>query len=154
MGASKKKRVVQVENPKNRYIGQTEDPNRYYKKHPSWNFNSCDLEMWPLNKCNAGDLIWSEIIPHLKSLETQTWNDILVIASKHNHSIDIKTLNPIAQKRLAQKYIEHDSIISLSLTGTHRIYGYIVDTVFNILWYDTNHGDNNSCVCKSRKKNT
>ncbi|CUP62134.1 Uncharacterized phage-associated protein [Anaerostipes hadrus] len=32
--------------------------------------------------------------------------------------------------------------------------GYMVEKVFNILWYDDNHGDNNRCVCRSYLKHT
>lgn len=66
----------------------------------------------------------------------------------------VQAENPDAQKRLAQRHIEQDSIISLRLSATHRIYGYITGAVFNILWYDGNHGDNATCVCRSRLKHT
>lgn len=56
--------------------------------------------------------------------------------------------------RLAEKYIELDSIISLRLTGKHRLYGYIQKSTFYVLWYDDNHGDNNECVCRSNLKHT
>lgn len=57
-----------------------------------------------------------------------------------------------AQDRLASKYIEAEALISLRLTGNHRLYGYMTGRVFNVLWYDDNHGDNNDCVCRSYLK--
>ena len=50
--------------------------------------------------------------------------------------------------------IEANAVISLRIQATHRLYGYRIGSVFYILWYDNNHGDNYTCVCKSRKKHT
>lgn len=99
-------------------------------------------------------IFWDEILPHLQSWETQTWGNILIDAKKQNHSIDIKGLNKIALDRLADLYVEAEALISLRLTATHRIYGYMKGAVFNILWIDLEHGDNVTCVCRSRKKHT
>lgn len=40
------------------------------------------------------------------------------------------------------------------ITGKHRLYGFMRGAVFNVLWYDLDHGDNDTCVCRSRKKHT
>jgi hypothetical protein len=90
----------------------------------------------------------------LKALETQTWNEILVRDKKQNHSINAQDLNKVAQNRMADKYIEAESLISLRVTGNHRLYGYMIGRVFNILWYDDDHGDNSTCVCRSYLKHT
>lgn len=155
MAASKKqKQVKQKEHPKGRYVGQVEDPSKYYHQHPSWNFNSCDTEMWAFAEETIGNSFWREILPFFQALETQTWANILVGSNKQHHSIDVSKLNPGAQDRLASKFIEQDSIISLRTQATHRLYGYMVGSTFNILWFDINHGDNDSCVCRAHKKNT
>ena len=153
MVASKKK-VGQVKEPRSRVVEQSSTPESFYKLYPSWNFNMCDCEKWCFDRDNAGDLIWSEILPHLKSLETQTWSQILIDGKNQNHSIDVVCLNKAAQSRLVERYIEAESIISLRLTATHRIYGYVVGSAFNILWFDKNHGDNAECVCRAIKKHT
>ena len=101
-----------------------------------------------------GDAVWTEIIPRLKDLETQTWGEILVRDKKKNHSIQVKDLNKIAQERLIMRFIEAESLLSLRITGKHRLYGYMTGRVYNILWYDDNHGDNETCVCKSNLKHT
>ena len=154
MAASKRKKIKQVELPQMPRTIQVHDTESYYKKHPAWNFNTCDTEMWTLSEEHAGNYFWSEILPYLKSMEMRTWSDILHNSKKQNHSIIANNLNPTAQKRLCEKYIEQESVISLRINGTHRLYGYIVDYVFNVLWFDTEHGDNDTCVCRSRKKNT
>lgn len=152
MAASKSKKVKQEKRPPDPHVGQVQNPIAYYSLHPAWHFSSCDTDMWRFTEADVGDVFWSEILPYLKSMETRTWGDIMVSAKKQNHSIAVDTLNPIAQKRFADLCIEAEAVISLRLSGTHRLYGYNVGQVFCILWYDNDHGDNDTCVCRSRKK--
>lgn len=154
MAVSKKKIVKQEYRPSGKMVVQTENPDKYFSEVPSWCFKMCDSERWAFSQERIGDAIWKEILPKLQAFENQKWSEILTKAKKQNHSIEAKDLNPDAQKRLAQRHIEQDSIISLRLSATHRIYGYITGAVFNILWYDGNHGDNATCVCRSRLKHT
>lgn len=148
------KRPKHKNNPKNREIVQKEDPDKYYDDYPSWNFKMCDDEKWAFTEKTAHKAFWTEILPYLQSVETRKWGDILINSKKQNHSEPIKTLNAVAQKRLAERNIEAEILISLRITGKHRLYGYIIGSVFNILWYDTDHGDNPNCVCRSHKKHT
>lgn len=141
-------------NPKSRVPAQIEDPEEFYKDYASWNFKMVDTEMWAFTKECAGSDFWEEILPRLQALETQTWSEIFVKDKKKNHSESIAKINVVAQKRLATRHIETDAIYSLRVTGKHRIYGIIVNSVFNILWYDNDHGDNPDCVCRSHKKHT
>lgn len=155
MAGSKKKIVKQEYSPnQGKNIGRNENPDQYYSDSPSWNFKSCDRTLWSLYADESRNIFWDEILPHLQSLETQKWSDILLKAKKQNHSIDVTSLNKLAVDRLEELMIEYDSIVSLRLQGKHRIYGYITKSVFNLLWIDLNHGDNSTCVCRSRKKHT
>lgn len=153
MGASKKK-IKQKINPEERKIRQFQNADAFYNRNPAWNFSNCDKEQWSIYSTNVRNIFWDEIFPRLQNLEKQNWKDILVNGKKHNHSIKTESLNKIAIDRLNKLYMEAESLISLKVTGTHRIYGYINDFVFNILWIDLNHGDNSDCVCRSKKKNT
>lgn len=129
--------------------------NEYYSKHPAWCFRTCDCEYWKLSKDTADEAFWDEILPKLRGFESQTWSNILVDANKQNHPIPVEQLNKCARDRLRDLYIEAEAIISLRLNATHRIYGYISDgPVFYILWYDTDHGDNDTCVCRSVLKHS
>lgn len=152
--ADSRKKVKQLKEPKGNSIGQGGNPDQYYSQHPAWNFSSCDNEKWSLNSEDVREVFWDEILPHLKGWETQTWQEILLNAKKQNHSINIDNLNKNALDRLIELYIEADALISLRLTGSHRIYGYIKGNAFQILWIDLKHGDNAECVCRSRKKHT
>lgn len=155
MAVSKKdKRIKQREMPKGRSIAQGGDPEQYYSQNPAWTFANSDDQMWAFSKEHIGEVIWTEILPRLKDLETQTWSEIFITGKKQNHSIDLEDLNKAARDRLAEKYIEAESLMSLRVTGNHRLYGYMTGRVFNILWYDDDHGDNSRCVCRSKLKHT
>lgn len=153
-GSKKNKQIKQKEIPKGKSIVQRENPDQYYSQNPAWSFATSDQEMWSFSKEHIGDLIWNEIIPRLKALESQTWSEILVKDKKQNHPINVQDLNKIAQDRLADRFIEAEAIISLRITATHRLYGYMTGRVFNILWYDDGHGNNKTCVCRSYLKHT
>ena len=86
--------------------------------------------MWAFSKDHIGEHIWSEILSKLMAFETQTWKDILIVAKTNNHSINVSSLNKKAQDRLNENHIEAESIISLRLSGNHRLYGYMTGRVF------------------------
>ena len=153
-GSNRKKEVKQIEFPTGKIIAQGGNPERYYSENPAWTFANADHEMWAFSQDHIGTAVWTEILPRLQALETQTWNEILVRNKKQNHSLNLSELNKIAQDRLTSKYIEAESLISLRITGNHRLYGYMTGRIFNILWYEDDHGDNNTCVCRSRLKHT
>ena len=153
-GSKKVKKIKQKEVPRGKDIVQGGDPNQYYNQNPSWTFANADQELWAFSEDHVGGVIWSEIIPRLRALETQTWREILVTDKKQNHSLDLKDLNKDARDRLTERYIEAEALISLRLTGRHRLYGYMTGGIFNILWYDNEHGDNSKCVCRSHLKHT
>lgn len=152
--AGSKKKVKIAKNPAGNHIVQGGNPDYYYLKYPAWNFSNCDMEHWSIFSEDVRKIFWDEILPHLQAWETQTWGNILINSKKQNHSIDTKGLNKTASDRLADLYIEGESLISLRLRGNHRIYGYMNRDVFHILWIDLNHGDNAGCVCRSYKKHT
>lgn len=153
-GSKRKKEIKQKENPREKFIAQGGNPEQYYSENPAWSFANSDQEMWAFSEEHIGNLFWTEILPRLKSLESQTWNEILVRDKKQNHSLDLSKLNKDARDRLISKYIEAESLISLRVTGSHRLYGYMTGRVFNVLWYDDDHGDNSTCVCRSHLKHT
>lgn len=153
-GSKRNKQVRQKEIPKGKSITQGGNPEQYYMENPAWSFANSDQDMWPFTQEHIGRNFWTEIFPRLKAFESQTWNDILVKDKKHNHSINVEELNKAAKDRLTERYIEAESLISLRITGRHRLYGYMTGRVFNILWYDDDHGDNSDCVCRSFLKHT
>ena len=151
MAASKIKKIAEPKYiPLTPYVRSIQNPETFNSACPSWCFRFCDKERWNFS---PNDLV-DDILPKLKEWEAQTWNEILVKAKKQNHSIDAEKLNKLAISMLNAMHIEVEAIVSLRLQGTYRLYGYRIGSLFYILWYDKNHGDNNTCVCRSHKKGT
>ena len=152
--AASKKQVRFSGNPNGREPIVSEYPDSFYSVLPSWRFYRSDKEQWSVDEKNMGEHFWKEIVPFFRSIETQTWGFILQKSKKQHHSIKVESLNKAARDRLADMYIEEESIISLRSSAKHRLYGFITNGVFEIVWFDTDHGDNSTCVCRSFKKHT
>jgi len=123
--------------------------------HPSWNFSRRDKDgAWAFSKERAHSEFWDSILPRIISLESQTWSNILIESKKSNHSIPIADLNKCATDRLRYLGVDQESLVSISIDGTHRLYGFLSGSTYVLLWYDDDHGDNNTCVCRCVKKHT
>ncbi len=155
MAASKKDRQIKYGGNPSREIRTGANPNSIYSCTPSWNFHLCDKSgAWAFTQERLNDVFWKKVLPFLSSLESMTWNEILIGAKKEHHTISIEKLNSCAQKRLNELNQYPDSLVSLRLGGTIRIYGILEVSTLCILWYDDNHGNNNDCVCRSFEKHT
>ena len=133
------------------------DPDSIMKEHPSWRLASCDTEptsRWSFHEPRLSHDFWTTIFPKLQDFERMTWSDIFISAKKHNHAIDVASLNKSARDRFSELCIEAEAIHSLRLGGTIRLYGFLTGPIYNILRYDNDHGDNSTCVCRSAKKHT
>lgn len=119
----------------------------------AWRLSSCDKEMWPILSLPPNILI-GQIIPFLCEMEKDRWSVWLTSKSKNIHKISIERLNPGAKNRLDTLQIEVEEVLVMHMDSTHCIYGYLMDGICSILWYDPNHGDNDTCVCRSRLKHT
>jgi hypothetical protein len=77
---------------------------------------------------------------HLAQLESQTWNDILVIGNRNNHAIAAGDLSSEARKCLKQAWQGGvDEVISLRLTARERIFGIMDQGTLHLLWWDPDH---------------
>lgn len=155
-GGNPKSIIKQGGSPKTD-IRQGGDPESIMREHPSWRLSSCDTEpsvKWSFHEGRLSHEFWSTIFPKLQDFESMTWSEILIAAKKQNHGSDISELNSPARKRLGELQIEEEAIHSLRLGGQLRIYGFLTGPVYNILWYDDDHGDNRTCVYRSHKKHS
>ncbi|HOO52035.1 MAG TPA: hypothetical protein PLK94_12175 [Alphaproteobacteria bacterium] len=129
-----------------------EQPDAIARENPSWAFKRCDVEgRWAITKNRISDIFWDKIYPKLQAYETQTWGEI---EGKENHFVEVDSLNKCAKARLAELSIAEDYIFSLRIEGTKRIYGLRPKGTLIMFWYDDDHGDNDTCVCRSRKKHS
>lgn len=153
MGKIKQPKIQSI--PKDRTVRAKENPDSYLSGHPSWNFNRADQSgRWSFNELSLKNIFWTEIFQKLKDFEKMTWSDIVMKSSDKHHAIPVPKLNKVARDRLDELKIYEEEIFSLRLTGNHRIYGIRYGTVLSIIWYDTDHGDNDTCVCRSHLKHT
>ena len=155
-GGDPKTSIRQGGNPSSG-IKQGGDPDSIMREHPSWRLASCDTEpsvRWSFHENRLSHEFWITILPKLQDFESMTWSEIFIAAKKQNHGADTAELNKSARDRLAALHIEEEALHSLRLGGQLRIYGFLTGSVYNILWYDDDHGDNSTCVYRSRKKHT
>ncbi|MBF0552300.1 MAG: hypothetical protein HQK60_17420 [Deltaproteobacteria bacterium] len=91
-----------------------------------------------------------EVRTKLASFENKTWHEIFVQDNWRNHSIPVSDLCKEAQDRLKEiKQDDIDSLVSLRLAGTERIWGIRDRHIFKILWWDPDHE-----ICPALKKHT
>ena len=120
-----------------------ESPDGYLKKHPVWAFHFCDTdhERWSINKEHR---FTEDIFTKLISFEGMTWAEIQTASGgkasgTNNHFENICEMIPEAQKRAAELKLDCDQLFSLRITGIKRLYGMLIDGVFNIIWFDPEH---------------
>jgi hypothetical protein len=142
---------------------RTQDPLSYEMQNPAWSFKHISKEkVWsfkPISFISESNnsLDTKCILSLLSSYESMTWSDIKRKthdnSKSSNHFIeDFNTLHEDAKNKIRSMKIEN--LFSLSLGSTTRIYGILESRVLEILWFDDNHGDNDTCVCRSNKKHT
>ncbi len=91
-----------------------------------------------------------EICEKLANFESRTWNEILVVSKKQNHTIPIEDLSKEAKARLEElKLDDVDEVVSLHLSGKERVFGIRQDIALTLLWWDPDHK-----VCPSILKHT
>ena len=122
----------------------------------SWRISTCDKERWTVigNDDDKRARFNDEIIPFLMEMEKNPWSYWLTQRKKKCHKISIDKLNKCAVDRLDELEIEIEEVLVMHLSGTNCLYGYIMHGICYILWYDDDHGDNYSCVCRSALKHT
>ncbi len=133
------------------------NPDSIMQEALSWSFADCDMDpqcRWSFCRQHLEADFWQTILPKLRQFETMTVSEIFVDAKKQNHQLSLDSLNKEAYDRFAQLKIEVEGIYSLRLGGKLRLYGFLVGSVYHIVWYDSDHGDNASCVCRSHLKHT
>lgn len=156
MACNKKGSIKQGGIPKGG-ISRQGDPESFYKRHLVWKFSKCDFDpscKWSFSKERLHDTFWDTILPCLIEKESKTLSEIFIVAKKSNHPIEVSTLNKDARDRIAAMHLEAEAIHSIRIMGKIRIYGYLVGNEYHILWYDDDHGDNETCVCRSAIRHT
>lgn len=144
---AKKKKVKQNINPKDQHIKQGADPESYSKKTPIWNFELRDKDhpRWGWSRLSMEEFFEKIYDKKLFSFQTMTWAEIEQQAGGRRHGTNSHELSVAddlckeAKTRLRDLDIEADTVFSLRLQGTHRIYGIRDNRVLRIIWFDEEH---------------
>jgi len=123
---------------------QSKDPESFMSCHPAWQFRSLDINCSEIDS----NTIFDEILPKIQNYESMFWKEIL--DSSRDHFIKVERIIQRAKDRLVELQQEDiDSLVSLHIDGTKRIWGIIDGNIMKILWWDPNHE-----ICPSNKKHT
>lgn len=121
------------------------DPSSFDKETIAWQFFRLDrshaLWGWEIPASQ-----WKDILRHLVSFEGLTWANIKEQSGgrrrgTNHHPIEISKFNRSAQNRLEELGLDdYETIFSLRITNTLRLYGIRDGRVFQIVWRDPYHG--------------
>lgn len=144
---SSHKKVFQKESSGNRKSINTGNisPNAYLAKKPTWKFNKCDLSStkWSILDVKSFD---RDVLSKLIAYEGMTGAEIQSASGgkssgngTNSHFENICDMSKDAQKRANYLHLDVDSLFSLRLTGTGRLYGIVDEGIFSIIWLDKKH---------------
>jgi len=137
--------------PDDRKIKAGADPESLDKQTIAWHFHALDREHkdWGWDKLKAHQ--WKDILRHLISFEGMTWAALKQQAGgrrrgTNHHSLDVVGFNKTAQDRLKHlKLDDYESLFSLRINNTLRLYGIRDGRVLRLLWHDPFHGEKKGC---------
>lgn len=112
-----------------------------------WSFSVLDKEgPYAVHHCESVEKL-AEVLHKKGEIERMTWSDIY---RGRSHEVELHKLCKEAQDRLiAIKMDDLDTLFSLRLTGTNRLWCIKDDNVLRVLWWDPDH-----LVCPATKKHT
>lgn len=125
-----------------------QSPSSGKDKQISWSISMLDVDgpfCWSKIGTNK---FWSEIIPKIKHLESQSY--LVMINDAKHHNISIDKLTKQARDRLEEIRLDDcEELFSIRLSGKERIFCIQQENVMKILWWDPDH-----LICPCVKKHT
>lgn len=122
------------------------DGSRFHLRVTWDNANADRKDEWSWGELRDwADQEWHEIIlPALTEFAGLTWAEVDRIASgsghKMHHSHEIGDLIKEAQQRWIELDLEqYDTVFRFRLGGTRRLWGFVVHSRFQLIWWDRHH---------------
>ncbi|PYY38841.1 hypothetical protein [Curtobacterium sp. MCPF17_046] len=114
-----------------------------------WRFNEVDKAgPWP--PAHIGPDEFGDLLEKMAYFESMTIGEIFKPGSEHGKSYDVEQLPASPRRRLVQiEKDDEDAVSRLRLSGRRRLYGFLREHVFHVLWWDPTHD-----VYPSKKKRT
>ncbi len=114
-----------------------------------WRFNEIDKGGdWPPAMISAKEL--ADLLHKMADFESMRIGEIFKPGSEHGKTYPVERLPAATRKRLEE--LERDDeteIARLRCGGAPRLYGFLREHVFHVIWWDPTHA-----VYPSKKKNT
>lgn len=122
------------------------DPESLDKETLAWHFHRLDNPHADWGWHQLQPVHWRNVLDHLIAFEGLTWAQLKQQAGGRNHgtnhhSLPISELAAGAKHRLSELHLdEFDSVFSLRISNTLRLYGVRNGRVLQLIWYDPHHG--------------
>ena len=114
---------------------------------PAWRVSLLEMHT-PFGWTNVDEGSILKIRERLGSLESSKWKDFF--PNYRNHFIKLTSLCKDARDHLERMQQDDiDSVVSLGVTQTGRIFGILEHNILKILWWDPDHQ-----ICPMDKPNT
>lgn len=118
-----------------------------YAEFVTWCQKRADLEgSWTWGEDRLwGEAEWQQTIaPAFQEFARLTWGEVAALSSESGHRMhhghEIADLDQEAQSRWRELDLaEFDSVFRFRLGGTRRMWGYIVQAHFHMVWWDRYH---------------
>lgn len=120
-----------------------------FDRTPRWKFRRVDHDgQWGFDAVPGPTV--TEIIKALASFESMTFHELFHQGDEPGKHYGPESLCKAAQDRLVElRHDDETQISRLRIGSTKRLYGFVRDDAFEILWWDPNHQ-----VCPSTLKHT
>lgn len=115
------------------------DTNEISKRRPVWRFADIDLAGdW--NPATITPAALTTLIDKLRSFESMTIGEIFSPGGEHGKRYDPGKMPPAARSRLTEINRDDETeIVRLRCGNKPRLYGFLREHVFHILWWDPEH---------------
>ncbi len=119
-----------------------------------WRFADVDHEgAWGFGVLSGNELV--ELLKHMANFESMTIRELFYMGDEPGKHYAVDALPAEALARLVQLRREDETALArLRTAAKRRLYGFLRDNVFHVLWWDPEHKVYPSKVYPSKPRNT
>lgn len=121
-------------------VGPVANQTSHLRQQIVWRLGSVDLDhpqSWC--RCESGETL-RDLAGHLKNLESYTWGELPALSDSNHEWEDVSAWEGPSQARVRELNLDDQSgWYQLHLTGRGRLFGFRMENVFNVVWWDRDH---------------
>jgi hypothetical protein len=108
-------------------------------RRPTWKFSNADHDSrWNFAGVSGSELV--TLLAKLGSFESMTIREIFYTGEEPGKEYDVESLPPGTRQRLTEIGRDDETKLArLRLAGECRLYGFMREHVFHVLWWDPHH---------------